>query len=524
MAKRLRVYRDFSYGLSEVANDNMPDNALVLAQNVEAGASYGIARANGTEKVFTQVGNDEISGKPVVLLQELATADGVQIIAFVENSTNSWSMFIWDESAESWTVVEDSTSGTATTSMLPILSHFVYAGKMYWLDGTRYCCWDGTALSEVVEDGSSGLWDKVKTARCVAQRGTRWFFGTADNEIIFSNVGYVNKFGATDLVNISSGMADQIYAVHEYSEGLLIFQARSVFFLSGWDFASGTDIELRRLNVSCGTRYPRSVKTVENAVLYVGRDGLYRLSVPTYSETIAAKNVSEQRIQQRILDSGATDYFAEVWNGKYYLGLRTENGCIEYRFDTSTGAFYGEYTQGAYCYAAALGGENYLFIGCDNGYVLRYDRNSYHYINIKNGGKVAIPVVAQTKGYDVVGAMVQYAKLKRAFFVVRQYAAESSAIFCQLKADYADKAWQWSVDFDESLVYAEGYWGDDYWGWKDTVTKEVKINQKAQRLQYNFYADGLDEPLLIYGVGVLYKPKKVRGSRDGVSKADAIYD
>ena len=55
MAKRLRVYRDFSYGLSEVANDNMPDNALVLAQNVEAGAYFGIARANGTERLLRRL-------------------------------------------------------------------------------------------------------------------------------------------------------------------------------------------------------------------------------------------------------------------------------------------------------------------------------------------------------------------------------------------------------------------------------------------------------------------------------------
>ena len=183
MAKRLRVYRDFSYGLSEVANDNMPDNALVLAQNVEAGAYFGIARANGTEKAFTQIDGD----KPVVLLQELATADGVQIIACVENSANSWSMYLWDEAAESWSIVEDKTGSEPSTSILPMLSHFVYAGKLYWLDGVSYRCWDGKAIAEVVEDGNSGLFAKIKTARCVAQRGTRWFFGTTENEIIFSN-------------------------------------------------------------------------------------------------------------------------------------------------------------------------------------------------------------------------------------------------------------------------------------------------------------------------------------------------
>ena len=34
------------------------------------------------------------------------------------------------------------------------------------------------------------LWEKVKKAIAVEQRGQRWFYATADNEVIFSEVGY----------------------------------------------------------------------------------------------------------------------------------------------------------------------------------------------------------------------------------------------------------------------------------------------------------------------------------------------
>lgn len=125
---------------------------------------------------------------------------------------------------------------------------------------------------------------KICSAIAVEQRGQRWFFATRDNEIIFTDVGYVNKFTATSVINITSGKADRITALHEFNDGLLVFQQRSVYYLTGWDFAGGADVSLNRINVSCGTKWPESVKTIENAVLYMGNNGSYRLYVPSYAK------------------------------------------------------------------------------------------------------------------------------------------------------------------------------------------------------------------------------------------------
>ncbi len=78
------------------------------------------------------------------------------------------------------------------------------------------------------------------------------------------------------------------------------------------------------------------------------------------------------------------------------------------------------------------------------------------------------------------------------------------------------------MDFDESLIYSQNDWGDGRWGWLETVTKEMSIGQKCKRLQFIFTSEAA-EPLLIYGIGILYKKKKVKGNREGVANAPIAY-
>ncbi len=513
MAKFVRTIRDFSGGLSEVANDNMRDNELAEAMNAVPGESYGVARASGTRLMYPQIAD---LGS-VQHLIELQLANGmVQVIAFTDAGNDTMNMYWYDEVDKAWSSISQ--------GIRAVKSWFTYANKLYWLDGMDYKLYDGTAVSSVTEEGTSNLWNKIKTALAVEQRGQRWFFATRDNEIIFSDIGKVNKFTGTNVINITSGKADSITALHEFNNGLLIFQQRSVYYLAGYDFAGGTDINLSRLNVSCGTQWPESVKTIENAVLYMGNNGIYRLYIPAYNESLAAKNISEKKIGKLLSSNEIVSCSAEVWNNIYYFSLQTSTKREEYRYYVSAGSFWGPFTQGATCYAAGFLGEDALYIGCSNGYIVRYDEDSTHYVDLHSGQAAPIPMRIKTKGFDVCGAMVQYAKVKKAFIAVKQFAAQSSGLSVQIKADYADSAWNWKVNFDESLVYSEGIWGEGYWGWKDTVTKEISVNRKTQRIQLIFYDETTDMPVMIYGIGFLYKKKKVKGSRTGVEQADILYE
>ncbi|MEG1998014.1 MAG: hypothetical protein RR051_06185, partial [Clostridiales bacterium] len=192
-----------------------------------------------------------------------------------------------------------------------------------------------------------------------------------------------------------------------------------------------------------------------------------------------------------------------------------------YRYYTNIKAFFGEFSQGCRCYSTALSDSN-LYLGCDNGRILRYDQNSRHYIDPVTGGSVPIVMKAKTKGFDITGMMVTDAKVKRVFVVAKQFETITSCPDIEIRADYKAKAFQ--MDFDESLVYDKGSWGVTRWGFVSTVTKEIPVNYKAKRVQFTFHNDSLDEATLIYGISVRYKPKRPRGNREGVTERAVSYD
>ena len=371
------------------------------------------------------------------------------------------------------------------------------------------------------------------------QRGQRWFYATADNEVIFSEVGYPNKFNPTNIININSKDGDTITALHEFNEGLLIFKKHSVYYLAGWDFASGSDIRLYNLNTSSGTAFPRSVCTADNGVIYLGNNGVYRITLSSQTLAVVSENISEGKISGRLYNEGTIlDAHAVVWDNAYYLSIEkeipqtTESGSTynttvqyEYRYLFQEKAFFGEFTQGASCYAVGLGGENALFLGCANGYILRYDKDSHNYIDPLTGNNVAIDAVARTKCYDIAGSMAQEVRLQRLEIAARQFDGESSNFNIQVQADYDALAWdaelEWNAQTDESLVYGEGLLGVGVWGWQDTVTKEMVVRRRCKRLQFIITGSTAGEPLLIYGFAVLYRKKRVKGSRRGVTAAVA---
>lgn len=537
MVKYVKAIKDFSGGLSEVANDNVPDNCLVTAKNVVPGDGYGIARASGTSIAFEPI--EDATG-PVVMMIELVIDDETHIIAATEGD-EGWTL--WDrnysdiEGKYVWTAISDGANDHAL-QVNPILSWFFYDEKLFWVDGTafRYYPDDEGEINDVpntYHTGDADFWAHLQTSISVEEHYGRWFFATPDNDIIWSEVGYYDKFITTHVSTILTGVRDSITALYEFNDSLLIFLGRSIYNMSGSDFVNLSDITLTKLSVESGTKWPKSIKTVSNAVLYLGDNGVYRLNIPYLSSQIAAVNISEKQASKRLTEKGITDAYAEVFEGVYYIALRNGNTVKEYRYYLDQKSWWGEYTQQPYCYVNRLGGGDHLYLGCAGGYILYYDPASNHYYN-NTGNVTSISIEVVTKGYDVVGGMVIDSKVKRVFIVLKQYAAEQSSFSVQVKTDYLEGAWEANVDGmrrvinavlqdvtgDESLVWSEGLWKEAYWGWIDTVTKMFQLNRKCKRVQFKFMDDSQDNPLLIYGVALQFKKKKAKGSRLGVSSSD----
>lgn len=479
----------------------------------------------------------------------------------IHNTTSGEKMLVTEVNANELTVLRGHLGTTPTAvgdddviklasvlSIDPIKSYFIYAYKLYWLDGIKFQMYDGTNISsptltylgEPPLEWQTSFQAKIDAAVGVVRRNTRWFYVTGADELIPSEIGDPLKFKPDAIINITTQDGDVLTAVTTLNRGLLIWKKHSVHYLTGYNFELDNDIEVIQLNVDSGTRFPETIKTIDNGVLFLGNDGIYKLYI-TYLDVVATKNLSRKKVANR-LGKEVIRARAEVMDGVYYLSLDQKiDGEVvnrEFRYYINDQAYFGEFTQGVYSYAIGLNDSDKLFIGSNNGYILYYNPDSYHYIDTGTGDIMDIPILAKTKGYDVVGSMFQDAGIKRLLIVAKQYQAESTNLTVQIKADYSDAAYAtnissmdeilsrttalWGFSFDEAAVYGEAQYGREKYGWLETVTKEFAVKQKCKRLQFMF-AGSHAEPLLIYGIGITYKKKKVKGNKDNIARANVVY-
>jgi|GEM_PF-4042814 len=525
MTKYLRCYRDFSGGLSEAANDNMADNQLTRAVNIIPGEGAGLARTFGSSPLLPQFPDVDYNHRLAALIPLTLGDNTTLALAFATYPNTFQRFYRLNGDGQGWTKLAE--------GQQPMTDWFVHANKLYWLDGGNLKCYDGSAIANlsITPAGATptaeetAVWNKVKAAVAVEQRGQRWFYATAGNEVIFSNIGSPTSIDPTSIINVNTKNDDTITALREFNDGLLIFKKHSVHYLYGWDLAGGSDVSLSQLNVTSGAKWPKTVRRVENGVLYLGANGVYRLYVPGNSLVVAAENISDRKIGEALYADGElADAYAEVWNNTYYLAVRPKDSAAvirEYRYYPELKAFFGEYTQQPSCYSLYDGK---LCFGINNSHVLAYDKHSYHYIG-SDGAPQAIGIFAATKGFDVAGSMAQDIKLKSVLAMCRQFKEESSHITVRVKADYSDSQYQVDLlDLDESLLYGEGEFGEAYWGWKDTVIKELPVQRKAKRVWFYLSDDHPDEPVLVYGLGLLYRKRKPQGTMSGVTRATVVYD
>ena len=176
MAKLLRAYKDFSGGLSEAANDSMRDSQLVEAQNIMPGDGYAISRASGYNVAYPRIGNGTQPVLAVLDAEFSETADGAQVLYVQTLAFTPEALWRYDEEAGSWASVAD--------GLQPMKDWFVAGKKLYWLDGAEYRVYDGETVQAVQQTGSgtdgapseaeAALWERVRTASFVEQRGQRW--------------------------------------------------------------------------------------------------------------------------------------------------------------------------------------------------------------------------------------------------------------------------------------------------------------------------------------------------------------
>ena len=519
MGKVLRCYRDFSGGLSEVANDNMADHQLAEARNVIPGAGFGIARTYGLtcHEDFPPIPGVTQDSR-IYMMTYIRFSDSlakhIAILRKEEGNDEVWSL--WQgEWAKLW-------EGMAVNGW------FTYGNKLYWIDLLGVYTYDGETVSdgeptpagETITPEEEAVWEKLYKTTSVVQRGQRFFYATLDNELIFSRIGEPLGIDPTNIINLADQRDDSIYALKEFNGGLLIFKGYGIYYLSGWDFAEGSDIVLTQLTTACGCKWPDSIQFINNGLVFFNDNYLYKLKMNSGGNGFLVENLSEGRMNQAFAKTTELRAVRSlVWDDTYFFSLCSVDTTEEYRYYPSSDAFFGPYTHGArgYFYAA-----DKPFVGLDYGRIAYFDKESLHYIDPANGGFLPIPIRAVTKSFDINNAFCQEVRLKKVMVSMEQYQAEGSHVTVQIRGDY----WmtQWDVLADESLVWGESPYGEALWGWRNTVCKEIAVRRKTNYVQFCISDETPEEALLIYGVALLYTQRQPKGKRLGVIEAPVEYD
>ena len=485
------------------------------AKNLVPGSSFGLERAQGIGKAWPQLPDSEGATDLADVIQMQTDYGGPTTLLFVNCSGGRQKLC--EEAVGGWTDLQ--------TGLPPALDRFIFGPRLYWLTGSDFKLYDFSSVSSVQQSIPSGqsslteadvaVWNKVKSAVAVEQRGQRWFYATTNNEIIFSEIGDPALIKPTSVINVKTRDYDTITALHEFNDGLLIFKKRSVHYLSGWDFDTGSDITLTQLNVTTGTSFPKTVCTTEKGVLYLGASGIYRLYVPGNSLLVAAENISDNKISQALFAEGTLETaFAIVYKGRYYITVKaTGKAPREYRYYPDLDAFFGEFTHQPLSYSIMRDGR--LCMGLANRWTAIADNARYRYIDTDSGNYVSIPVLAQTKAFDVSGGMVQNIRLSKLLLAAKQFPGKDSHMELRVRTDEQE------IGYDVALLSAgsaDALLSDEFWIWSETKTKQLHINRRAKRVAVSISDDTLEEPLLIYGLALLYKKRQIKGSTQGVAK------
>lgn len=128
--KRIRSYYDFRGGLNtDAALDNMMDNELVRADNVDLDERGGLTKRKGTIRL-----NEEHYGFQVEQLIEWPRDDGESWLLAVIGTNLCW---IRDDQSYQSEVL----APVATDKV----GHFFLQDKLYFVDGQSYRVFDGSA-------------------------------------------------------------------------------------------------------------------------------------------------------------------------------------------------------------------------------------------------------------------------------------------------------------------------------------------------------------------------------------------
>jgi hypothetical protein len=432
------------------------------------------------------------------------------------------------------------TGAVIKTGLDNYMSYEVLDNKLYILSNGLFFYFDGTTCTDVTtaEPESDNMLPSVKKCRYIIQRGDRFF--AAGNPEKPNELYYSQPFDPTSWwtpqktsgsglpmginpIRAVSDDGDVITGLGKLHGALLVFKVRRVY--AWYNFDPLNDVEFKPLDVASGTIAHRSICNVENSLVYLGANGVYRLT-GTYQNVIVTELLSKnvEPLIDRI--TVPTTYHnsnicAVYFDNKYFLSVpvdsETDNSLIlvlHYDVTVALGSpSWSHYENLKF---------NDMFIGYDWKFraikaatpsiILMDDQ----YLN-DEGGLLEFKI--RFRPVFIAGKEAFYIKKFRSIFIVaKQWEGVSSEFEIGGTVDYTPLS-EFVARTSESMVWDKSAWDTALWDFSETVLTGGRLSARGKRLDLEIKAKELDNKILIYKLGIEYKVKKlekVRATIDGL--------
>lgn len=497
---QLKSYYDFRGGINvDTALDNLADNELVLAENVDLMERGGLQKRRGTKRI-----NQAQYSGPVEQLIEWGRNDGSILLLAVIGS----GLYKISETGKE-TKIADVESDK--------LGYFFHQDIMYFVDGNNYRQYDGEVVSNVTpyEHQTNNLDPINKCSMIVRHPKSMRFFcaGNKDDQtaLYFSESGFPDYFKETSTMYPTTGDGP-ITGLSIFGDAVLVSFKYSFWIWRGMD--PEVDAIWEKIPTGVGSVSNCSVVLTTNSLTFLGDGGIYAITPAILSYTLTLQpgqdlvaNLSNNKVNSIINNINHPEKACSVFdvvNQKFMLAYTDENAERNNRIlvmDWGTMAFT-EYTNiQANCFLLRRNGE--LLAGT-NGYILKMN------VGNTDADGSAIPMRVKTKQYNL-DFPFHKKRILRLYMSFKQPEQETSIITMKLFVDDTLENEIRKADIYTNFVWGN-FWGE-IWGFRNQITTRSKVSASGHRVQIEFENEQEDIPTTIYGCAFEFRPIRAKGTR-----------
>lgn len=519
MSYKEYILRDFYKGTNMSARVDLPEpQEILIGRNIVLNPGEGYSNRPGFKYVFN--GNTILHGKPFTVILD---PKGRGYLIF---SGPNLYLLSYD-----FATLDTISSTIKWRGDVDIVTPVIMSNTLYWVTGTKFYSWNlvvGTAITEVVPKEGQSL-DHIKLCTLLINRNNYLYAAgslTEPNLVYFSGLGDATDFPTTNAVKAISNDGDGLVSLIEFLDKLVAMKTFSAYGGSG--IIPTSELVWYPMVVHEGTTSPAAFDRVQNSLAYLGMNGVYLLTA-VYTDVYSTRNVSNRL--NDFISSLKNKRKARVkqYQNKLYILVDTDgDGVNDTILVGHTNLMFNENSkddndtgvQIPFTYWDSEGFYPLQLLGNLEGDLMIFHKVG-DYVHISKTDEKLARDDFNSKGISVkVKHKIDFSKpmnlkkINSLVLFIKQNITENTTATVDYKVDYVESGQIPVNQADPSAVWGSSKWGEAKWGWIDAVPVEIPIRRGGYVVEITLSHDVIDEPITVYGFGLKFKLKKLKGIKN----------